>query len=455
VPARGAASVPAMHKDLKSAIDGLLPELRADLEDLIRIPSVSAASFDPGEVRRSAAKTVELLENAGFEGARTLEFGDAHPAVYGERKGPEGAPTVLLYAHHDVQPPGPAESWTVAPFEPMERDGRLYGRGSSDDKAGIVVHTGAVRAFGDDLPVGVKVFVEGEEETGSANLDGFLAEYGDLLASDVIVVADSGNWEVGVPALTTSLRGLVSVLVEVRTLETGVHSGMFGGAIPDALTTLTRVLAGLHDADGNVAVPGLVTGEAPELDLAEEELRSQAGVLDGVDLIGTGSLTTRLWMKPAISVLAIDAPPVDEAINQLVPMARAKVSMRIAPGQDTAVAMDALVAHIENLPAWGARVTVTPHESGEAFALTADDPRVRAFRDGLAEAWGREAVDMGVGGSIPFVAAFSDAYPDAAILLTGVADPTSRAHGPDESLDLDEFQRGMLAEAIALRNLAS
>ena len=444
-----------MHEDLKAAIDGLLPEMHGDLADLVRIPSVSAASFDAEQVRRSAAKTAELLEKAGFEGVRMLEIDGAHPAVFGERAGPAGARTVLLYAHHDVQPPGPAESWTVAPFEPVERDGRLYGRGSSDDKAGIVIHTGAVRAFGDEVPVTVKVFVEGEEETGSAHLSDFLVEYGDLLAADVIVIADSGNWRVGVPALTTSLRGVVSVFVEVRTMDAGVHSGMFGGAVPDALTTLARVLAGLHDADGNVAVPGLVTGEAPELDLTEEELRSQAGAVDGVELIGEGSLTTRLWMKPAISVLAIDAPPVDEAINQLVPMARAKVSMRIAPGQDTAVAMDALVAHIENLPAWGALVTVTPHESGEAFALTADDPRVQAFRDGLAEAWGREAVDMGVGGSIPFVAAFSDAYPDAAILLTGVADPTSRAHGPDESLDLDEFRRGMLAEAIALRNLAS
>ncbi len=444
-----------MHEDLTSAIDGLLPELRADLDDLIRIPSVSAPHFDSEQVRLSAAKTVELLEKAGFEGVRMLELGEAHPAVFGERRGPEGAPTVLLYAHHDVQPPGDADSWTVAPFEPMERDGRLYGRGSSDDKAGIVIHTGAVRAFGDDLPVNVKVFIEGEEETGSAHLDGFLAEYGELLASDVIVIADSANWRVGVPALTTSLRGLVSVLVEVHTLQTGVHSGMFGGAIPDALTTLSRILAGLHDAEGNVAVAGLEAGETADLDLTEEELRSQAGVVDGVELIGTGSLTTRLWMKPAISVLAIDSPPVDEAINQLVPTARAKVSMRIAPGQDAGAAMDALIAHIENLPAWGARVTVSPLESGEAFSLSGDDPRVEAFRDAFAEVWECQVVEMGVGGSIPFVAAFSDAYPDAAILLTGVADPTSRAHGPDESLDLSEFRKGMLAEAIALRNLAS
>jgi acetylornithine deacetylase/succinyl-diaminopimelate desuccinylase-like protein len=221
------------------------------------------------------------------------------------------------------------------------------------------------------------------------------------------------------------------------------------------LTTLIRVLSGLHEADGSVAVPGLLNGTAAALDLTEDELRSQAGILDGVELIGTGSLTDRLWMKPAISVLALDAPSVDEAINQLVPVARAKVSMRIAPGQDAGAAMDALIAHIEQQPAWGAQVTVTPHESGEAFALSTDDSRVQAFSEAFAEVWERDVVEMGVGGSIPFVAAFSEAYPDAAILLTGVADPTSRAHGPDESLDLEDLRKGILAEAIALRNLAS
>ncbi|MEE9299089.1 MAG: dipeptidase [Acidimicrobiia bacterium] len=442
-----------MHEDLTAAVDRLFPDLRQDLEALIRIPSVSAPDFDPEEVRRSAAATAALLEQAGFEGVRILEHGDAHPAVFGERPGPEGAPTVLLYAHHDVQPPGDLAGWTGDPFEPAERDGRLYGRGSSDDKAGIVVHTGAVRALGDNVPVNIKMFVEGEEEISSANLDGFLADHGSLLEADVIVIADSGNWRVGIPALTTSLRGLVSVYVEVRTLENGVHSGSFGGVVPDSLTILTRILAGLHDEQGNVAVPGLVTGEADPLDLTEEELRSQAGVLDGVELIGDGSLTTRLWMKPAISVLAIDAPSVGKAINQLVPAARAKVSMRIAPGQDAAAAMDALIRHLESRPAWGASVTVTPHESGEGFAVSSDDPRVKAFRDAFSEVWGREAVDIGVGGSIPFVSAFSEAYPDAAILLTGVADPTSRAHGPDESLDLGELRKGILAEAIALRNL--
>lgn len=443
-----------MHQDLAAAVDSLLPEIRGDLESLIRIPSVSAPGFDPAEVRRSAEETSHILERSGFEEVRILEVPGAHPAVYGTLGGPNGAPTVLLYAHHDVQPPGDDEAWSVAPFEPTERDGRLYGRGSSDDKAGIVLHVGAVRAFGGKPPVNIKVFVEGEEEIGSAHLDDFLETHADLLEADVIVIADSANWRVGVPAITTSLRGLVSVLVEVATLEHGVHSGQFGGVAPDALTVLCRILAALHDETGDVAIPGLVVSEAEPLDLTEEEFRSQAGVLEGVELIGDGSLTTRLWMKPAVSVLAIDAPPVDQAINQLVPAARAKVSMRITPGQDADLAMSALISHLENQAPWGAHVTVTPLESGDAFEVAGDDPRVEAFRNAFADAWDREPVDIGVGGSIPFVAAFSQRFPNAAILLTGVADPTSRAHGPDESLDLDELRRGVLGEAMALRRLA-
>lgn len=443
-----------MHEHLKTAVETLMPSLRSDLEGLIRIPSVSAPDFDPAQVRRSAEATAELMRGAGLQQVQLLEHGDAHPATFGRLPGPEGAPTVLLYAHHDVQPPGDLDSWNRDPFTPVEEEGRLYGRGSSDDKAGIIVHMGAIRALGDNPPVTIKVFVEGEEEIGSANLEGFLADHGDLLEADVIVIADSGNWRVGTPALTTSLRGLVSVYVEVRTLAAGVHSGGFGGVIPDSLTVLARILAGLHDEQGNVAVPGLVSGQADPLDLTEEELRAQAGVLDGVEFIGEGSLTGRLWMKPAISVLAIDAPSVGKAINQLVPVARAKVSMRIAPGQDAAAAMEALVAHLESQPAWGAHVTVTPHEIGEAFALTTDDPRFEAFRSAFAEAWATDPVEIGVGGSIPFVAAFSERFPRAAILLTGVADPMSRAHGPDESLDLGELQRGIVAEAVALTNLA-
>jgi acetylornithine deacetylase/succinyl-diaminopimelate desuccinylase-like protein len=266
-----------MHDDLASAVDASFPTILAELEAMVRIPSVSASAFDAAEVRRSADHVAEALRRHGFADVRLLEVDGAHPAVFGEIAGPEGSPTVLLYAHHDVQPPGPAELWTTAPFEPVERDGRLFGRGSSDDKAGIAVHLGAIGAHRGRPPVDVKVFVEGEEETGSEHLGQFVDQYGDLLAADVLVVADSENWRVGSPALTTSLRGLVDCVVEVRTLEKGVHSGAFGGAVPDALTALCKLLATLHDDEGTVAIAGLGGYPVAPLDLTEPELRTQAG----------------------------------------------------------------------------------------------------------------------------------------------------------------------------------
>jgi acetylornithine deacetylase/succinyl-diaminopimelate desuccinylase-like protein len=442
-------------EDVRAAIEELMPETRADLERLVRIPSVSAPAFDPAEVRRSAEATAEILARAGLQETRFLEVEGAHPAVLGSRPAPAGAPTVLLYAHHDVQPPGDPDLWRSPPFDPTERDGRLYGRGSSDDKSGIVVHAAALRALGDGLPVGVTVFVEGEEEIGSPTLGAFLERYGALLRAEVIVLADSGNWRLGQPALTTSLRGLVDCVVEVRTLDHGVHSGAFGGAFPDALTVLSRLLATLHDDRGAVAIPGLVATEADPLDLTEEELRRDVGVVEGLELIGEGSLTSRLWTRPAVSVLAIDAPPVSRASNTLVPAAQAKVSLRLAPGDDPGRAMEALVRHLESNTPWGAQVTVTPGASAYPFAVKAEGGVFEAARAAFEEAWGRSPVDMGMGGTIPFVASFSEAYPDASILLTGVADPDSRAHGANESVDLGELQRGCLAEALLLRNLAT
>jgi acetylornithine deacetylase/succinyl-diaminopimelate desuccinylase-like protein len=336
----------------------------------------------------------------------------------------------------------------------VERDGRLFGRGSSDDKAGIAVHLGAIGAHRGRPPVGVKVFVEGEEETGSVHLGRFVDRYGDLLAADVLVVADSENWRVGAPALTTSLRGLVDCVVQVRTLENGVHSGTFGGAVPDALTTLCKLLATLHDDEGTVAITGLGGYPVDPLDLTEPELRTQAGTRPGTALIGTGTLTERMWTRPACSVLAIDAPPVAEAINQLVPSASAKVSLRIPPGVEATTAMDALVGHLRDHVPWGADVEITPGSGGEPIALDSEGPVFDAWRTAMTAAWGQPPVDIGVGGSIPFVAELRRRFPDAAILLTGAADPTSAAHGPDESLDLDELRRAILAEAIALRLLA-
>jgi acetylornithine deacetylase/succinyl-diaminopimelate desuccinylase-like protein len=443
-----------MNTDLAAAVDADFALTRSQLEELVRIPSISAPGFDPNNVRRSAEASAAIFEDSGLDGVRLLEVEGAHPAVYAELPALPGTPTVLLYAHHDVQPTGPEAEWDNPPFEPVERDGRLLGRGTSDDKCGIVLHAAAIRALDGSPPVGVKVLIEGEEEIGSAHLAEFLAQYTDLLAADAIVIADSGNWRVGTPALTTSLRGLVDCVVEVRTLQHAIHSGSFGGAFPDALTALVRVLATLHDEHGEVAVPGLVSGDCEPLDLTEDELRRQAEPVPGLELIGSGTLTSRLWRKPAISVLAVDAPPLAEAINQLVPVARAKVSMRIAPGNDPASAMAALAAHLEAAAPWGSQVTVTPGASGEAFDLGTGSATFATFQRALTTAFGVDTVAVGQGGSIPFVAAFEEQYPEAAILLTGVADPTSRFHGPNESLSLDDLRSGILAEVLALQMLA-
>lgn len=443
-----------MHDDLRGRVAQLFPSLKETLTELVSIPSVSAPSYPPEPVRRSAERIAELLKAAGCQEVQLLEHPGAHPAVYGHIPGPPGTPTVLLYAHHDVQPPGPAEEWATGPFEPFEKDGRLYGRGASDDKSGVIMHLGALRAFGGKPPVGVKVFIEGEEEVGSTHLDDFLESYASLLAADVIVIADAGVWRVGRPALFTSLRGLTACVVEVRTLKSAVHSGGFGGVFPDALTSLCRLLATLHDDQGNVAVPGLVADESDPLDLTEQELRKASGALEQVALIGSGGLTSRLFSKPAISVLAIDAPSIDEAINQLVPVARAKLSMRIAPGQDGPAAVAALRNHLEKNVPWGAQLTISDEGYGDAFKLETEGTAYDAFRQAMQEAWGVEVVEPGVGGSIPFVASFSERIKGAPILLIGAADPTSSIHGPNESQDLGDLEKAVLAEAIALRLLA-
>ena len=442
------------HEPLASAVRRVLPSVRSDLERLVRIPSVSADPAAAAHLRASAGEVAAMLRRAGLPEVEILAVEGGRPAVLGRRPGPPGAPTVLLYAHHDVQPAGDRAAWDSDPFEPQVRRGRLYGRGSADDKAGIAVHLAALRAHGDRLPVGVTVLVEGEEEVGSPSLARFLAAYSGRIPADVVVLADSANWTAEAPALTTSLRGGANVTVQVRALRHGVHSGMYGGPVPDALTALCRLLATLHDEHGDVAVAGLVRGTADPLDLTEEQLRADSGLLDGVRLTGTGRLTERLWARPAVAVIGIDAPPVNQASNTLLPAARATVSLRVAPGDDETRARAALVSHLESHAPWGVRVTVQPGGTVAPHALRAGGRAYRAAHAALAEAWGRPAVDIGVGGSLAFVTAFARFAPGAEMLITGVEDPGTRAHGPNESLDLAVFERACLAEALLLRNLA-
>jgi acetylornithine deacetylase/succinyl-diaminopimelate desuccinylase-like protein len=440
--------------DVAARVREVLPSVRADLEALVRIESVWADPARRDEVRRSAEAVSKLLSDAGFGDVRIVSEGGA-PAVIAHHPAPPGAPTVLLYAHHDVQPEGDRTQWHTPPFEPTERDGRLYGRGTADDKAGIATHLAAFRAHGGNPPVGVTVFVEGEEESGSPSLGAMLAAHRDELAADVIVIADSDNWSPDLPSLTVSLRGLADCVVEVATLDHGLHSGMWGGVAPDAVTALVRLLASLHDDDGNVAVAGLHEASAADVDFPAERVRRDAGLLDGVREIGSGSVVQRLWAKPAVTVIGIDTTPIASASNTLIPRARAKVSMRVAPGGDAGEHLAALTRHLEQHAPWGARVTVTPGDVGQPYAIDATGPVYDAARAAFRQAWGADAIDAGVGGSIPFIAEFAKAYPEAKILVTGVEDPDTQAHSINESLHLGVLERAATAEALLLEALGN
>jgi len=435
---------------LHQVVRDLLPGVLTDLKDLVAIESISADPARSGEVERSALAIVRLLVDAGCPNARVICGDGEAPAVLARFPAPAGMPTVCLYAHHDVQPEGDPTGWATPPFVATEIDGRLFGRGVSDDKGGLAVHLAALRAFGGKPPVGVTLFIEGEEEVGSADLAQLLEEYREELAADVFVIADSSNWAVGQPAFTTSLRGLAGCTVEVRTLSHGVHSGEYGGVVPDALTALCRLLATLHDDQGNVAIAGLATAPPPALEYPPHRLQAESGLLGGVDWIGTGSFVERMWCKPAISVIALDATPVAKASNTLIPVARAKISARIAPGDDASQALAALIAHLNDHAPWGAQVTVTEGETAEPSLIDFAGPYAEAARTAFTEAWGVEPVFVGQGGSIPMVADFAKAFPEATILITAVGDPDSRAHGANESLHLGDFAAACLAETLML-----
>ena len=399
---------------IRARVREVMPSVRSDLEALVRIPSVSADPARADDVRRSAEATAELFRGEGFEDVQILTAAGGAPAVVARKPAPEGAPTVLLYAHHDVQPVGDPADWDSEPL-----------------------------------------LIEGEEEVGSPTLEAFLAEHQHLLAADVIVIADSGNWDIGEPALTTSLRGLVDCFVEVRTLTHGVHSGMWGGAVPDAVTAMVRLLATLHDDNGDVAVEGLVHGKAADVDYPLDRVRAEAGMVDGLELIGTGSVVDRIWTKPAIATIGMDITSTANASNTLIPAVKAKLSVRLAPGDNAKRAMKAVEDHLRKHVPWGAQLTFTPGELGEPTQIDATGPAYDAARAAFKEAWdGVEPIDMGVGGSIPFIAAFREAFPKASVLVTGVEDPDTRAHGANEGLHLAEFERVCIAEALLLHNLA-
>jgi acetylornithine deacetylase/succinyl-diaminopimelate desuccinylase-like protein len=455
--------------DVIAAIDRRFDRTVGELIELARIPGVSAEGFDPLELERSAEAVRALLEDVGLEKVEILRVDGAHPYVVGEwlHAGPR-APTALVYAHHDVQPPGRAAHWRTPPFAPLiGPDGRLYGRGVVDDKAGILLHAAALRGWLDArgaLPINVKLVVEGEEEIGSGHLAAFLHGHRERLACDVLVLSDTANLDTGIPSLTTSLRGIVNVDVTVRALDHPLHSGMWGGPVPDAASALAALLARLVDASGRPAVPGL-HDDVPELAAAdrdalaalpfsEDAFRRAAGML-GERLAGdpAQSVYERLWYRPAVSVLALEAMPLAGAANQLIAEARARVGVRVAPGQDAVRVRDALVAFLERDPPLGVRVETRVAAAVDGWRTRPDGPAFDAARRALAAGFGREAVAIGCGATIPFVGPFVRELAGVPALLLGLEDPPCNAHGENESLDLGDFRKAAHASAHLLDEL--
>lgn len=449
---------------VQKAADAGIPSALADLGSLVRIPSIAWPAFDQSALVKSAGAVAALLEGTGvFDSVEvkraaipgTDEFGQ--PAVLATRAARNGRPTVLLYAHHDVQPPGDEALWDSPPFEPTVRDGRLYGRGAADDKAGIMAHVGAIRAvaevLGDDLDLGIAVFIEGEEEYGSRSFAQFLADNADVLRADVIVVADSGNWDERTPGLTVSLRGNARFTLTVRTLEHASHSGMMGGAVPDAMLATVKLLATLWDDDGAVAVEGLAVRDAETPAYDEATLRAESGLLEGVSPIGRDSILSRIWNKPSVTITGWDATPVEAASNTLAPQTSVVISARVAPGQDAEEAFAAVEKHLRAHAPFGAQLEFTDVDCGDSFLVDTSGWAVGEARAAFADGYGVDSVDVGIGGSIPFISDLVREFPSAQILVTGVEDPHARAHSPNESLHLDTFRNALVSEALLLTRL--
>ncbi|MDD1677713.1 MAG: M20/M25/M40 family metallo-hydrolase [Methanomicrobiales archaeon] len=437
---------------IEETVKGMMPEVIKDLSVLVGYPSIAFPGYPSEPVYRMAEATMDLLHRYGVPNVRQIEIPGGYPLVYGEILAPPGAPTVLMYAHYDVQP-AKKEGWNTEPWEGVVKGGRLYGRGAADDKSGILINAASIRCFSGPLPVGVKVVIEGEEET-TGHLPAFIQSHPDLFQCDLFIVTDNGNLTIGEPVLTTTLRGEVSCRVGVATLDHPVHSGSFGGAAPDALVALIRMLATLHNAKGEVEIRGLRTGPPPVTEFPETLFREMAGVREGVELIGSGALSERLWSKPSASVIGINAPSVKEASNILIPAATAAVSMRIAPGADPDLELRLLMDRLRDAAPWNVQVEIQKVSASPGFVCPTHGPGFAAARSALEHAFHRPAREIGAGGSIPLLEVLRQTVPHAEFILWGCADlALSRIHGTNESVDIGELEHMIVAQGLLLQDL--
>jgi len=442
--------------EVVAATAEIMPTVLERHAALVRIPSIAFPGFDPEPVHAMGQAVVDLFADAGATDVRLLDVPGGYPCVYADLPGPDGSPTVLLYAHYDVQPAPPEQGWSTEPFEPTTgEDGRIYGRGSADDKSGLAIHFGTLKLLADELPCRVKILVEGEEETIS-HLEEFVEANPELFACDVAVIADMGPQAVGRPTLTTALRGDVACTVTVRTLGSAVHSGLFGGAAPDAMTAMIRLLDRLHDENGDTTIPGVDSGTWPGAAMDADIYHAASSILDGVDYLGTGSLSDRVWAKPSVTVLGLDIPNTAEASNVLLPEVTAKLSMRIVPGSDADAQLDALMDFLRADPPWNSVVEVAKVKTGHAFAVDMAAPAITAAEQALADVYGTDVEAIGSGGSIPLIASIQKIAPAAAIILWGAED-TAKAniHAGDESVDPGEIERMIAVQTLLLSRLGS
>ncbi|MER7131141.1 M20/M25/M40 family metallo-hydrolase [Streptosporangium saharense] len=441
--------------EIEGAVAAGLPHAVEDLKRLVAIPSVAFPGHPEEPVLAAAAVTEELLRSTGLPHVQQIPVEGSFPAVYAEAPAPPGAPTVLLYAHYDVQPAGDPALWRTPAFEPTEINGAVHGRGAADDKSGVITHVAALRAFRGRFPVGVKVIIEGQEEYAGERLEAFIERNPELVRADAIVVADTGNPRVGDPAVTTSLRGLAAFTVEVRTLRESLHSGSFGGAAPDALAALLRMLAALHDENGDIRVPGLPRGTFLGAGPSEEDFRATAGVLDDVSLVGSGSLADRLWASYAITVTGLDVPTVSGAINAVQPVARARVTVRVPPAGDPKTTTEAVIDFLRQVAPWGVRVGFSDHVLGSGFLADTGGVARSALNRAMERAYGRPPRDVGAGGSIPLVSTLVRQFPATSILLFGAEDDDASIHAPNERVVIEELRRTITTEALFLQEYGS